>query len=175
MRFSVLYMNRLLCLIGVLCLSTITVFAQTKNSNTITLDIDFMEGFQLKQPASQIILGNPIIADITVRDDQYIFISGKSPGRTNMLVYGRDGKVAEKYILAVRDPDVYLTVYKGTESKAHFDCAPLCQRVLRIEDSSSEADAQRSKVEAQIQMIDGRSQQAKSEEAAEQQEIKSAQ
>ncbi len=168
-------MNRLLCFIGVLFLSTMTVSAQTRNSKTITLDIDFMEGFQLKQPASQIILGNPIIADITVRDDQYIFISGKSPGRTNMLVYGRDGKIAEKYILAVRDPDVYLTVYKGTESKAHFDCEPLCQRVLRIEDSNSEADTQRSKVEAQIQMIDGRSQQAKSEEAAEQQEVKSTQ
>jgi hypothetical protein len=87
-----------------------------------------------------------------------------------MVVYGRDGKVSERYILVVRDPNAYLTVYQGGMNKLHFDCEPLCQRVLRIEDSGEAAEAQRSKIQAQIEMIDGRARQAKAEEAAEQQQ-----
>jgi Flp pilus assembly secretin CpaC len=139
--------------------------AQDMVGERIIIDIDFMQGFEFKRPAGQIILGNPIIADITVRDDQYIFISGKSPGRTNMLVYGRDGKISEQFILVVRDPNTYLTVYQGAGNKAHFDCEPQCQRVLRIEDSSTQAEDQRGKIAAQIEMIDGRATQVKSEEA----------
>lgn len=138
--------------------------AEQTGDHKILIDIDFMEGFAFKKPATQIILGNPIIADVTVRDDQYIFLSGKSPGRTNMIVYGRDGKISEQYIVVVRDPNAYLTVYHGAANKAHFDCEPQCQRVLRIEDSGEQAESQRGKISAQIEMIDGRSRQVKSEE-----------
>lgn len=143
------------------------VHADNKN---IVIDIDFMEGLKFEKPASQIVLGNPIIADITVRDDKFIFISGKSPGRTNMLVYDRSGELSEQYILVVRDPNAYLTVFHGAENKAHFDCEPLCQRVLRIEDSGEKAESQRGKIAAQIEMIDGRARQAKTEELQEQQQ-----
>ncbi len=122
----------------------------------ILLDIDYTEGFQLKSKASQIVIGNPVIADITVRDDKYIFLSGKSPGRTNMLVYGSDGALKERYNVMVRDPNTYLTVFQGAQDKTHYDCLPNCQRVLRIEDSGTAAEDQRAKISANLQMIDGR-------------------
>jgi Flp pilus assembly secretin CpaC len=149
---------------------TLFLTFQLSYAESIIVDIDFMRGLQFKKPAGQIILGNPIIADITVRDDKFIFISGKSPGRTNMLVYGRDGELTEQYILVVRDPNAYLTVFQGAENKSHFDCEPLCQRVLRIEDRGQDAEAQRGRVSAQIEMIDGRARQANSQELLEQQQ-----
>jgi Flp pilus assembly secretin CpaC len=163
MRYSFRY---LLKSISLVLISVLTAYAQGTYTKKIMVDIDFMEGFTFQKPASQIILGNPIIADITVRDEQSIFISGKSPGRTHMLVYGHDGKISERYILVVRDPDIYLTVYQGAQNKAHFDCEPLCQRVLRIEDSASQAQDQSGKITAQIGLIEGRTSQVKAEEAA---------
>lgn len=152
------------CIVFIL-LSISTGFSQQGYNKKIMIDIDFMEAFKLQNPASQIVIGNPIIADITVRDEQSIFISGKSPGRTHMLVYGHDGEIVERYILVVRDPDIYLTVYQGAENKAHFDCEPLCQRVLRIEDSASQAADQSGKISAQIGLSEGRASAAKAEEA----------
>jgi hypothetical protein len=149
MRYSFRY---LLKSISLVLISVLTAYAQGTYTKKIMVDIDFMEGFTFQKPASQIILGNPIIADITVRDEQSIFISGKSPGRTHILV--------------VRDPDIYLTVYQGAQNKAHFDCEPLCQRVLRIEDSASQAQDQSGKITAQIGLIEGRTSQVKAEEAA---------
>jgi Flp pilus assembly secretin CpaC len=171
MKYSFKHCCKFLLFIAISSIASF-VYAEksTDNPNKITVDIDFMQGLEFKKPAGQIILGNPIIADITVRDEQYIFISGKSPGRTNMLVYGRDGKISEQYVLVVRDPNAYLTVYQGSQSRSHFDCEPLCQRVLRIEDSSDVADAQRAKIAAQIDMIDGRARQAKADETLEQQQ-----
>jgi|GEM_PF-3918488 len=150
------------------CFLTYGYAAPLKNKNII-VDIDFMHGLEFARPAGQIILGNPVIADITVRDDEYIFISGKSPGRTNMLVYGRDGKISEQFTLVVRDPSAYLTLYKGANDRANFDCEPLCQRVLRIEDRGNAAEEQRARIQAQIQMIDGRAQNSRSEELIQQQ------
>jgi Flp pilus assembly secretin CpaC len=149
---------------------TLFLIVQSCYAKDIIVDIDFMRGLEFKKPAGQIILGNPIIADITVRDENFIFISGKSPGRTNMLVYGRDGQLSEQYILVVRDPNAYLTVFQGSENRAHFDCEPLCQRVLRIEDRGQEAEAQRGRVTAQIEMIDSRARQTNSQELIEQQQ-----
>ena len=85
-------------------------------SKKILIDIDFTEGFLLSRPAGQIVLGNPLIADIKVQDDRQLFLIGKSPGRTNMLIYGRDGQLQERHILMVRDPNTYLTYYKGLQS-----------------------------------------------------------
>ena len=84
-----------------------------------------------------------------------------------MLVYGADGKISEKYILVVRDPNTYLTLYQGTTGKSHFDCEPRCQRVLRIEDSGEAAGSQREKISSQLEMIDGRATQASSNEKRE--------
>ena len=137
---------------------------QNIRSREILVDIDYTEGFRLESRASQIVIGNPVIADVTVRDEKYIFISGKSPGRTNMLVYGRDGKLKERYTVMVRDPNTYLTVQKGASDRLHYDCLPNCQRVLRIEDSGTAAEDQRAKISANLQMIDGRAQKAQADE-----------
>jgi hypothetical protein len=122
----------------------------------IVVDSDYMEGFRLKNAAGQIVIGNPIVADVIVRDDQYIFISGKSAGRTNMLVYGKDGDLKERYVIMVRDSATYLTLYKGAENRAHYDCLPYCQRVLSMQDSSDENSAQLQKISSNLTFVDER-------------------
>ena len=128
-------------------------------SQDIVIDIDYTEGFSLERPAGQIVLGNPIIADVKVRDESNIFIIGKSPGRTNMLVYGRDGSLQARHTIIVRDPNTYLTVFSGAGNKAHYDCMPNCQRVMRIEDSGTAYEEQSQKVLSHIQQIDGQANQ----------------
>lgn len=162
--------SKILTIIVLLTISSTSLLAEPEKHKNIVIDIDFMRGLTFQRPASQIILGNPIIADITVKDDKNIFLSGKSPGRTNMLIYGRDGELSEQFTLVVRDPNAYLTVFQGSKDRSHFDCEPLCQRVLRIEDRGQSAEEQRGRIAAQIEMIDGRARQSRSEELVEQQQ-----
>ena len=138
-------------------------------SKKIVIDIDFTEGFLLSRPAGQIVLGNPMIADIKVQDDRQLFLIGKSPGRTNMLVYGRDGQLQERHTLMVRDPNTYLTYYKGSGERLHYDCLPNCQRVLRIEDEGPGYGSQMDKILNHMQQIDSRADNAAAQEVPVQQ------
>ena len=133
-------------------------------SKKILIDIDFTEGFLLSRPAGQIVLGNPLIADIKVQDDRQLFLIGKSPGRTNMLIYGRDGQLQERHILMVRDPNTYLTYYKGSAERLHYDCLPNCQRVLRIEDEGPGYGSQMDKILNHMQQVDSRADNAAAQE-----------
>lgn len=119
----------------------------------IIVDIDYTEGFELSAPASQIVIGNPLIADIKVRDEERLFIIGKSPGRTNMLVYGKDGKLLERHDVIVRDPAVYVKLYNGSRDTAHFDCVPFCQRVVRITDEGTSGTEQLGRIIQYVQSV----------------------
>jgi hypothetical protein len=130
------------------------------------IDIDYTEGFTLAKPAGQIVIGNPLVADIKVQDDKNIFIIGKSPGRTNMLVYGRDGTLQARHTIFVRDPNTYLTVYSGAGNKLHYDCLPLCQRVVRIEDTGPGYEEQSAKVTSSIDRIEQRADKSTTQDAA---------
>lgn len=136
------------------------------SGNRILIDIDYTEGFALQRPAGQIVLGNPIIADIKVQDDKNIFIVGKSPGRTNMLIYGRDGLLQSRHTIIVRDPNDYVTVYSGAENKLHYDCMPVCQRVLRIEDKGAGYEEQSAKVLSHIDKVDQRADKSSAQDGA---------
>lgn len=105
--------------------------------NKILVEIDYTEGYTISAPASQIVIGNPLIADIKVRDDEKLFIIGKSPGRTNMLIYGQDGTLIERNTVIVRDPAIYVKLYNGASNAEHYDCVPYCQRVVRITDEGT--------------------------------------
>lgn len=133
-------------------------------SKKIIIDIDFTEGFLLSRPAGQIVLGNPLIADIKVQDDRQLFLIGKSPGRTNMLVYGRDGQLQERHTLMVRDPNTYVTYFKGSAERLHYDCLPDCQRVLRIQDEGPGYGSQMDKILNHMQQIDSRADSAAAQE-----------
>ena len=134
--------------------------------NRIIIDIDYTEGFTLAKPAGQIVIGNPLVADIKVQDDKNIFIIGKSPGRTNMLVYGRDGTLHARHTIFVRDPNTYLTVYSGAGNKLHYDCLPLCQRVVRIEDTGPGYEEQSAKVTSSIDRVEQRADKSTTQDAA---------
>lgn len=133
-------------------------------SKKILIDIDFTEGFLLSRPAGQIVLGNPLIADIKVQDDRQLFLIGKSPGRTNMLVYGRDGQLQERHTLMVRDPNTYVTYFKGAGERLHYDCLPECQRVLRIQDEGPGYGSQMDKILNHMQQVDSRADNAAAQE-----------
>lgn len=48
---------------------------------------------KLERPASQIIIGNPAVADVTVLSPTNVIVHGKSAAATTLLILGEDGKI----------------------------------------------------------------------------------
>jgi Pilus formation protein N terminal region len=92
---------------------------------------------QLEKPASEIVVGNPSIADVSVQNGKALVITGKSFGQTNLIVIDAAGNVITNRRLVVQEPTPgFVTVYKGSE-RFTLHCAPTCETPLVIGDSET--------------------------------------
>lgn len=81
-----------------------------------------------------VIVGNPAIADVTVHDSKKLVIMGKSPGTTNIIILGNDGKILIDNIIHVgSETDSFVTVYRAM-SRYSFSCVGECTPAVRIGD-----------------------------------------
>ena len=110
-------------------------------SQDIDVLIDQAELVALESPASQVVVGNPSIADVTVQNGKTLVITGKSFGQTNLIVIDAAGKVILNRRLMVQEPNPgVVTVYKGS-ARFTFHCAPNCETPLAIGDSNDYFDS----------------------------------
>ena len=104
-------------------------------SNVVQVLVDQATLVRLDRPASEIVVGNPSIADVSVQSGRVLVVTGKSFGETNLIVMDADGKVVVNRSLIVQEPRTgFVTLYKGgTRHTLH--CAPHCTPPLVIGDN----------------------------------------
>lgn len=116
-------------------------------NDDVDVPIDQATLVRLDRPAAEIIVGNPSIADVAVQSGKLLVVTGKSHGRTNLIVIDADGKQVINRYLSVTEPGRgYVMVQKGTAQVTYY-CAPNCTPSLTIGDFPDRFDA----LEKQIQ------------------------
>ncbi len=106
----------------------------------IAVGLDQAKLVRLQEPAADIIVGNPSIADVSVENSKLLVVTGKSYGSTNIIVIDAKGAQILNSDLSVIDPAHGLvTVHKGTDLDAAFTsyCAPRCTAPLSIGDNKT--------------------------------------
>ncbi|MCP1336866.1 pilus assembly protein N-terminal domain-containing protein [Futiania mangrovi] len=119
-----------------------TAGARADGPNVLRLQTDYARQFPTERPVGSIVIGNPTIADVSVRDDSYLFLHGRSPGRTNLLVYDQQGGLIGDYLVLVTSSQEYVRLQRGPAARTHYACEPRCEQVL-AGDTSDEALANR--------------------------------
>jgi len=90
--------------------------------------------------AATAVIGNPSIADVTVRGSN-IFVHGRSYGGTNLIVLDKEGnQIANLDITVMQGGNNNLTVFRAA-GKYSYVCAPQCQVALRVGDKTDFFDA----------------------------------
>jgi len=84
---------------------------------------------KLKGAAASVVLGNRNIADVAVHDENLIFITGKSFGTTNLMVFDRAGNqiLSTEVVVTVNSSNMVTINRSG--SNYTYDCAPVCRSV----------------------------------------------
>lgn len=101
----------------------------------ITVTLDQAQVMKLPEGVATVVIGNPLIADISVQPGGMAVITGKGYGITNLLVLDRAGKVLDQKTLQVQGPrDNVVVVYRGVERES-YSCAPKCERRITLGDS----------------------------------------
>jgi hypothetical protein len=105
------------------------------SANAIVVNIDQAKLVKLPDRVSTIIVGNPLIADITLQNGGIVVLTGKGYGATNFIAMDRAGEVLADRVIQVEGPaDQLVTVYKGVHRES-YSCMPICQPRITLGDS----------------------------------------
>jgi Pilus formation protein N terminal region len=120
--------------IAILLVPASAFAAPAPTGSAIPVNIDQAKLIRLPERAATIVVGNPLIADITLQPGGVIIVTGKSYGATNFVAMDRNGEVLVDRIIMVGSPaDPIVTVYRGIERES-YSCTPVCRPRITLGD-----------------------------------------
>ena len=103
----------------------------------VAVNVDQAELVKLPERVATIVVGNPLIADVTMQPGNMVIVTGKSFGATNFIAMNRAGEILLNRIIQVEGPtDRVITVYRGVDRES-YSCMPICQRRLTLGDGEA--------------------------------------
>ena len=101
----------------------------------VGVNIDQARLFKLPARVATIVVGNPLIADVTLQPGGIVVVTGKGYGATNLIAMDRAGEVLVDRLIQVEAPaDPIITVYRGIERES-LSCMPVCQPRVTLGDA----------------------------------------
>ncbi|SNY91819.1 Pilus formation protein N terminal region [Cohaesibacter sp. ES.047] len=129
--------------------------ASAQDYPMIDVKVDRAKVMRVSRPAAMIILGNPAIADATIKDSQTLIITGKQFGTTNLIVLDSDGEpIADELLRVSSATDSHVVIYKGT-GRETMACSPYCEPVFRVGDNNDKLKALAGQITAYRDMANG--------------------
>jgi Flp pilus assembly secretin CpaC len=101
----------------------------------IGVALDQAKLIRVPDRVTTIVIGNPLIADISVQPGGLVVITGKGYGMTNIIALDRGGVPLLERKIQVKGPPDAVVVYKGVERET-FTCAPKCEPRVTIGDTA---------------------------------------
>jgi Flp pilus assembly secretin CpaC len=120
------------------------VGAAVSNAEPITdivVTYDQSQLLSLPRPVSEIIVGNPLIADVSVRSKDLLVITGKSFGITNMIALDADRKIIFEKRLQVRREETRVVNLQRGALRQTYNCSPQCNPTMTVGDDPAYFDA----------------------------------
>ena len=106
-------------------------------SDQIAVNVDQAKLVKLPAHIATIVVGNPLIADVTLQPGGLVVVTGKGYGATNMIAMDRAGSILVDRIIQVEGPsDQVVTVYRGVERES-YSCMPVCQKRVTLGDGAA--------------------------------------
>ncbi|WP_244544622.1 pilus assembly protein N-terminal domain-containing protein [Cohaesibacter marisflavi] len=121
----------------------------------IDVKVDRAKVMRVSRAASMVIIGNPAIADATIKDSQTLIITGKQYGTTNLIVLDAEGEPIADEILSVSSAmDSNVVIYKGTD-RFTLHCSPDCEPVYRVGDQKDKLAELNTSIQSRGQLSEG--------------------
>jgi hypothetical protein len=104
----------------------VPVALRAPSNEVIPVLLDQARVIKLPERAATLVIGDPLIADISIQPGGLAVITGKSYGSTNLVVLDRGGAVLMDRNLEVKGPpDPIVIVYRGA-ARSTYSCTPQC-------------------------------------------------
>ncbi len=105
---------------------------QASADDTIVVTADQARIVKIPAGAQTLVIGNPIIADVTLQNGVMI-VTGKGFGETNFIALDSVGNPVAESTIRVIGATNALVVQRGMEQQS-YTCAPRCQPTVKLGD-----------------------------------------
>jgi hypothetical protein len=124
-----------LCRLGAALLAVTLLLPQgSRAEETIIVTLDRARIVKLPDRTQTLVIGNPIIADVTpLKTNGLMVITGKSYGTTNLIALDAAGSPVAESIVRVNPADNALIVHRGM-SRESYACSPRCEPTINLGD-----------------------------------------
>src|SRR5271155_3230642 len=103
-------------------------------TDLIAVTLDQAKIAKLPAGATTLIIGNPMIADVTMlKNSNSMVITGKGFGQTNLIAIGADGSIIDEKQLQVVPARTVLILQSG-DSRVSYACNPDCMPTVQLGD-----------------------------------------
>lgn len=125
---------RSIAVIGALLAAVATVPARAADTVAVLLDQAVITN--LPERVATLVVGNPLIADVSMAPGGLLVITGKGYGTTNMIALDHSGAVlAERNIEVLGPRDNIVVVYRGANRES-YRCKPDCEPRITLGDGT---------------------------------------
>ncbi len=118
------------------CIASATILVTTASAfaNDLIVRYDQSQLLRLPRAVSQVIIGNPSIADASIQASNLLVVTGKTFGVTNIIALDKQGNVIQdQRVIVQRDDMRMVNLHKGSQRQS-FTCAPNCTPTVTIGD-----------------------------------------
>ncbi len=106
----------------------------------IAVRLDQSRILKLPERAATVVIGNPLIADLSIQPGGIAIVTGKAYGATNVVVMDRSGAVLTEHVVEVKGPpDPIVVVYRGV-ARNTYSCTPECSPRITLGDDNEYFD-----------------------------------
>ncbi len=120
-------MKRILAVVTIVL--AVASFSSAQGSEAVRVTLDKYELVRLNADIATVLIANPAIADVIVEKSRLLFLIGRSPGETMLVLLDKAGReIMNTSIVVVPNLEREVTVHRGAV-EATFSCAPRCAAI----------------------------------------------
>ena len=112
--------------------------AETVNaSDLLKITLDQAKIAKVPTGTATLVVGNPMIADVTmIKGGVGMIVTGKGYGQTNLVAIDAGGNILDEKQIRVEPARTVLVVQRGA-ARASYSCTPLCMPTVQLGDDQS--------------------------------------
>ena len=89
---------------------------------------------KLPNQTKTVIVGNPIVADVTIGKDGLVILTGKSFGTTNLIALDGTGAILNESTIQVQQANENLVIMQRGMDRETYSCTPTCMPSVALGD-----------------------------------------
>jgi len=112
--------------------------APARADEPITVHLDQARVLKLPDRATTVVIGDPLIADMSIQPGGLAVVTGKGYGETNVVVLDKSSAVLMEKTIEVKGPDEpTVVVYRG-QTRQTYSCTPICSPRITLGDTAKD-------------------------------------